>query len=145
MKQLVFILFVISAISCNQKKGNNTKNNSDSSEETTGMTSIEFSEEIHDFANLISGEIVLCTFVFTNTGEHQLVINKIKTDCGCIQTNYPKEPVSPGKKGVIEVEFNSSGMFGKQFKSIEILANCKEPKHLAIFANIENEQIEIKY
>jgi hypothetical protein len=43
-----------------------------------------------------------------------------------------------------EVEFNSSGLFGKQLKTIEIQSNSKEPKHLIIFAGVENELIEIE-
>jgi hypothetical protein len=35
-------------------------------------------------------------------------------------------------------------MIGKQLKTLEIQSNSKEPKHLIIFAEVENEQFEIK-
>lgn len=108
-------------------------------------TEVTFNEEIHDFGILESGEIVEFTFTFTNLGKHDLILNEVVSDCGCVNVNFLKDPVKPGETGLIEIEFDSSGMFGKQFKSIEFQANCKEPKHLAIFATIKNEQLEIKY
>ena len=143
--RFLFIIFVFTLISCSPQKGSQKKTEVNVSEKSTGVTEIAFSEEIHDFGELISGEIVVATFVLTNSGEHNLIINKVISDCGCVQVSFPEEPVKPGETGFIEVEFDSSGMFGKQFKSIEIHANCKEPKHLAIFAKIINEQLEIKY
>jgi len=145
MNKLLFVVFIFGIISCSPQKGNQKKVEIIVSEKSTGITEITFNEEIHDFRELISGEIVVATFVFTNTGEHSLIIKEIMSDCGCVKINSTKEPVLPGETGLIEVEFDSSGMFGKQFKSIEIIANCKEPKHLAIFAKIINEQLEIKY
>ncbi len=143
--RFLFIFFIVALISCSPQKGKQIKTEINVSEKPTGVTEIVFNEEIHDFGELISGEIVVATFVLTNSGKHNLIINKVISDCGCVQVNFSKEPVKPGKTGFIEVEFDSSGMFGKQFKSIEIDANCKEPKHLAIFAKIINEQLEIKY
>ena len=145
MNKFLFIIFVFALISCSPQKGNQKKTKANVPEKSTGITEITFNEEIHDFGTLISGEIVVATFVFTNSGKHNLIIEKVESDCGCVQVNFPKEPVKPGKTGLFEVEFDSSGMFGKQFKSIEIHANCKEPKHLAIFAAVKNEQLEIKY
>ncbi len=145
MNRFLFVIFVFTLFSCSPQKGNQKKPDINISEKSTGITEITFNEEIHDFGQLISGEIVVATFVFTNSGKHNLVIKKVESDCGCVHVNFTKEPVEPGKTGLIEVEFDSSGMFGKQFKTIEISANSKEPKHLAIFAKIINEQLEIKY
>ena len=145
MNRFLFVIFVFTLFSCSPQKGNQKKAEIIVSEKSTEITEITFNEEIHDFGQLISGEIVVATFVFTNSGKHNLVIGKIESDCGCVQVEFSKEPIKPNETGIIEVEFDSSGMFGKQFKSIEIHANCKEPKHLAIFAKIINEQLEIKY
>ncbi len=145
MKKIVLILLVFSLFSCVSKKKETSDDKSTKSEEITGTTKIEFNEEIHDFGILESGEIVVFTFVFTNIGKHNLKINTIETDCGCIHAKYPETPIKPNETGLIEIEFDSSGMFGKQFKSIEIDANCEEPKHLAIFAVVKNENLEIIY
>jgi hypothetical protein len=109
------------------------------------ITEITFAEEIIDFGNLKAGEIVIQQFEFVNAGQANLYIENITSDCGCISVKFNKTPVKPNDKGAFEIEFNSSGLFGKQYKSIELTANCKEPKHLTIFANVLNENLEIKY
>ena len=100
---------------------------------------------MHDFGILQSGEIVVFSFTVTNTGNSELKIKNVEADCGCVHAEFLKEPVPPGKTGLIEVEFDSSGLFGRQFKTIEVHANTKKPKQLAIFAEVQNEQLEIKY
>jgi hypothetical protein len=114
-------------------------------QEETGYTEIQFHEEIHNFGLLQSGETVIFTFEFINTGEKNLTIEKLETDCACMKADFHPVNVAPGEKGRIEVEFDSSGLFGKQFKSIVIHANTKKPKQLAIFAEVQNKQIEYKY
>ena len=135
---IVFILLVI--ISCNQKP----KEISIQKKSTTPLqkTEINFTEEMHNFGKLISGEIVIHTFEFTNSGDHDFILEKVNSDCGCIKTNFKKNPIKPGQTGLIEIEFDSSGMFGKQFKTLEVYGNCKELKHLAIFAEVKNEMIQ---
>ncbi len=145
MKYLLNLFFVCLLLSCSPQKSARERIEVNGPEKPTGFTEISFNEEIHDFGTLISGEIVVFSFVFTNTGKQNLHINKVDAGCGCLHVKYPKTPVKQGGSGIIEVEFDSSGMFGKQFKTIEIQANCKEPKHLAIFAVVKNEQLEIKY
>jgi len=144
MNKIVLIVIMVGMISCAEKK---TAKRNDSNQEISKegqLTQIEFDSDMHDFGHVKSGEILVYSFVFTNSGENDLVIDKAEADCGCIQTNLPKDPVPPGKDGLIEIEFNSAGMIGKQLKTIEILSNSKEPKHLIIFAEVENEQIEFK-
>ena len=142
MKNVLFILVVVFLFSCGNK---NAKNTDAAQQETNGLTEFEFTEEMHNFGSLQSGEIVVYTFEFKNSGENILMIKNVETDCGCVKANFSKEPVLPGKIGVIEVEFDSSGLWGKQFKTIEIHANTKKPKQLAIFAEVKNEELEIKY
>lgn len=145
MTKFFFIISVFALISCSQQKGKQNKTETNRKEQSPGITTITFNEEIHNFGFLKSGEIVVSSFVFTNTGEHNLIIKNVDSDCGCIHIKFPRQPVKPNETDKIEVTFNSSGMFGKQFKTIDLYANCKEPKHLAIFADIKNEQLEIKY
>jgi hypothetical protein len=144
MKSIVFIILIVGIFSC---VGNKQKNqNQPKSENTVSgqMPKIEFEEEMHDFGLVKSGEILTYSFQFTNRGETDLKINKAETDCGCIEAIIAKSTIPSGEKGFIEVKFNSAGLFGKQLKTVEIQSNSKEPKHLIIFAEVENEQIEIK-
>jgi len=140
----IFLLFTL--LACQGKNSGNTqKKNKPAEKETNGITKFEFNEEMHNFGLLQSGEIIVYTFVFTNTGDKELKIDDVVTDCGCVHAEFLKEPVPPGKTGLIEVEFDSSGLFGRQFKTIEVHANTKKPKQLAIFAEVQNKHLEIKY
>lgn len=119
------------------------KNKKQPTEKPAGLTTVSFEEEMHNFGQLQAGEIVVYTFVFANTGENIFTIENTETDCGCVQVKVPETTINPGEKGRIEVEFDSSGLIGRQLKTIEIQANSKEPKQLVIFAEVKNEQIEI--
>jgi len=134
------ILFLL-LLSCS---GNTGRNNQQETE-PTGTTSIEFKDDTHNFGNLKAGEIVVYTFEFSNTGNHDFKIESIECDCGCVQTSFAKEAVKPGDTSRIEVEFDTSGLAGREYKTIEVHGNSNELKHLAIFAQVENELLDFKY
>ncbi|QGY45440.1 DUF1573 domain-containing protein [Maribellus comscasis] len=142
MKNMLLTLLVAFLFSCGNR---NEQKSKATQQETNVITEFEFSKEMHNFGSLQAGEIVVFTFEFKNSGENNLLIQKVETDCGCMRAEFSKENVLPGESGIIEVEFDSSGLWGKQFKTIEVYANTKKPKQLAIFAEVLNEEIEIKY
>jgi hypothetical protein len=76
----------------------------------------------------MDGEVVEHTFRFTNTGSKDLVISSASASCGCTIPNWPKEPIAPGEKGEIKVEFNSNGKKDMVTKDITILANTNPVK-----------------
>lgn len=126
---LVF-LFVVILSSCEGK--------ATSKQGVTGVTTVEFKQKIFDFKEVAEGEIVTHSFYFMNTGGHSFVIKNIETGCGCTTVAYTKEPVAPGKEGKIEIAFNSSGRYGKQYKEIRIFANISEQAvALAFSANVK--------
>lgn len=145
MKKAAYIFLIFGLLSCAEKKSPKIKESNQELNETEQLPHIEFDSEMHDFGLIKSGEILTYSFVFTNLKKADLIITKAEADCGCIQTTIPGKPVKIGEKGIIEVKFNSGGMIGKQLKTVEIQSNSKELKHLIIFAEVENEQIEIKY
>ena len=142
MQKFVFSLLCLSLFACGQKPA--TKNSLNKTHQANEKTTIEFKEKMHNFGSLSAGEIVLITFEFTNTGSANYVIDNIHTDCGCVKASFDKQAVKPGNTGRIEVEFDTSGLVGREYKSIEINGNSKELKHLAIFAEVKNELLDIK-
>ena len=142
MARITILLSFLFLLSCSNsaKKSVHVKN----CEMLSQTTSIEFSEINHNFGSLQAGEIVLYTFEFTNTGEHDYRINKVESDCGCVSVRFTENNVKPGQKGWIEVELDTSGLVGREYKTIEVHGNSAELKHLAIFAEVKNELLEIK-
>lgn len=89
---------------------------------------ITFDKTLHDFGKFSElSPKVKCVFTFTNTGNGPLVINQATASCGCTIPDYTKEPIMPGKKGVIEVTYNGAGKYPGPFrKSITVRSNAKE-------------------
>ena len=106
-------------------------------QEVQSGANIEFSKDTHDYGNLKNGGNGKCTFEFTNTGTAPLIISNAKGSCGCTVPQWPKEPIAPGAKGVISVEYDTKKV-GPINKSVTITSNAaNEPtKTLKIRGNV---------
>ena len=143
LKGLFYIfLGIMLACSCDSKskKQNEQEANTPTNvNDSNAIVKIEFPQKSFNFGDLQEGEIVSHTFHFKNTGTKSLVIHNVEASCGCTTPKYDKKPIPPGGEGKIEVEFNSSGRYGKQYKVINIFANVPEKViELKIIANIKN-------
>lgn len=106
--------------------------------DSTATAKFEIKDKTFNFGDIAEGEIVTHTFHFKNTGKKSLVILNVESSCGCTIPKYDKKPIPPGGEGKIEVEFNSSGRYGKQYKVINIFANVPQKVvELKIIANIK--------
>ncbi|MFM6954742.1 MAG: DUF1573 domain-containing protein [Sphingobacteriaceae bacterium] len=77
-------------------------------------------------------------FFFTNTGKSALIISSAAATCGCTVPEYPKEPLAPGKTGIIHVVFNSTGKSGMQNKTITLTTNTfKGNEELHLVGNVK--------
>ena len=84
---------------------------------------ITFDKTEHDFGNLLQGEVVTYSFHFKNTGNAPLIISSVSTSCGCTAGDFSREPVAPGKEGIVKATYNSKGHNGMQNKSLTIVSN----------------------
>jgi hypothetical protein len=98
---------------------------------TRPTTSIRFAEELKDFGDIPQESTNKYSFAFTNTGLEPLIIENATGSCGCTVPNYPKEPIMPGKSGVIEVEYKPGQQEGPQQKTVTITANT-EPRQTLV-------------
>ena len=89
---------------------------------------MKFEKTTVDFGTFSQDDAVrTCTFAFSNVGKAPLIINYVHTACGCTVADYPKDPISPGGRGVIKVTYDGSQkMPGRFKKSIQIFTNCKD-------------------
>ncbi|MCH5345969.1 MAG: DUF1573 domain-containing protein [Muribaculaceae bacterium] len=90
-----------------------------------GKSAITFSETSHDFGNIkAGGGPVTCEYKFTNTGDAPLVILTVTNGgCGCTTPDFPKEPIAPGKTGVIKIHFNPQGRSGEFRRQVSVKVN----------------------
>lgn len=82
---------------------------------------IEFEEVTYDFGTVKADHgPVKHDYVFTNTGDQPLTVLSASASCGCTRPKYTHEPVKPGKKGKIEVNFLPKGQRGYISKNIKV-------------------------
>lgn len=86
---------------------------------------ISWEKNTHDFGEITEGEKVEHTFKFTNTGAEPLVITNVQVTCGCTTPKgWPRDPIPPGKKAELIVQFNSTGKIGRQNKVVTVISNA---------------------
>jgi len=93
-------------------------------------TTIAYDSAFYDFGTVKQGVVVKRTFHFTNTGADSLVISDVKVTCGCTVPEWPKDPIAPGGKGEIKVEFNTADKEGRQLRILRVVANTEPAETL---------------
>lgn len=90
---------------------------------------ITFTEKEYDYGMISQGDEVQHDFMFTNTGNADLVIKSAEATCGCTTPEYPFIPIKPGETGKIGVKFNSTGKLGPQKPMITLVTNASPRVH----------------
>jgi hypothetical protein len=90
---------------------------------------ISFAEKEFNFGTFRESDgIVKHDFQFTNQGKIPLIVNDVKASCGCTVAEWPREPVLPGKTGIIRVSFDPEKQSGSFNKTIQINSNADLPQ-----------------
>lgn len=108
---------------CENKENGKKEEKTISTDVVSNTAKFQFDEETYNFGKVTAGEKVSYGFKFKNTGNTDLVITSASGSCGCTVPEWPKEPIGPGKEGVINVIFDSEGRSGLQHKQVTIVAN----------------------
>jgi len=76
---------------------------------------IKFETESIDYGSIEKGSTGLRVFIFENKGDAQLIITNVKSSCGCTIPKKPEAPIAPGKKGEIQISYDTNrlGVFRK--------------------------------
>jgi len=66
-----------------------------------------------------------------------LIINEVKTSCGCTVPEWPKTPIRRGEKGLIKIKYDASSP-GVFHKYVEVFYNGSgSPDSLEIKGEVE--------
>ena len=84
---------------------------------------IWFEEELHDFGEIEREGDGSWSFGFKNLGEKPIVINRVRSTCGCAVPQWPREPIEPGASGDIKVIYDTSKT-GTFLKSIIVYSSA---------------------
>jgi hypothetical protein len=85
---------------------------------------ISFEKTVNDYGNIQQGSDGTCEFRFTNLGKTPLILQNVTASCGCTVPSWTREPVEPGKQGVISVKYNTN-LVGTFAKSVTVISNAK--------------------
>lgn len=91
------------------------------------LPAISFEKTVHDYGNIIKGGDGTSEFEFKNTGKADLVLTNVRSSCGCTVPQWPREPIAPGKTGVIKVKYDTNRI-GMINKSITVESNAPEAR-----------------
>ena len=84
----------------------------------------KFETETIDYGKIKQGSNGVRVFEFTNVGNSPLIISRVQASCGCTVPKKPDGPILPGKKGKIEVSYDTKRPGGFS-KMITIFSNAK--------------------
>ncbi len=111
---------------------------------TTSAQEFKFDAELINYGKIGLGSDGTRIFEFTNVGDAPLIIENIKSSCGCTVAKKPEKPIMPGEKGKIEVSYDTKRLGGFS-KVITIFSNAKtEHKTVKIKGYISKEVLPEK-
>ena len=72
----------------------------------------------HDFGVLKQDEAEIYIFRFKNTGQDTLLIDNVRTTCGCTAPDWTESPILPNMVSEIKVEYDARrlGYFRKKIR-----------------------------
>jgi len=124
---LIITLIALIGIGCHSKEpvvfNPATAENGAITVKDQNIPKIHFTETEYDFGNVIQGEKLSHTFVFTNEGKSDLLISSASASCGCTTSKPPKAPIKPGEQGEIKVTFDSKTKKGPVSNVVTVSAN----------------------
>ena len=134
MRKVFLSLMALAAIACQNPSATDTQaeatdltvaapNDPGAAADSSQFTTIEWLDQNMDYGKVNEGQQVEVAFRFKNSGNKPLVIYSVAPACGCTAAEPPKEPILPGKEGVIRGTFDSKGRPGTNNKSIHVRAN----------------------
>ncbi len=84
---------------------------------------IWFEEQLHDYGEIKEDSDGTWSFAFKNLGEEAIVINRVRSTCGCTIPEWPREPIEPGNSGKITVKYNTA-QTGTFLKSVFVYSSA---------------------
>ena len=91
----------------------------------------------HDFEVLRRNVAVKTEFKFINKSGAPLIIDAVRTTCGCTAAEYPDAPIMPNETASITIEYDAhkAGFFSKKIKVF--FDGQRKPEVLTISGEVE--------
>ncbi len=136
---LLFIVFASNAQNTGKKETQKSKSANKSLIKKSAnfdRPSIRFETEVIDYGTIEKGADGRRQFEFVNEGTQALTILNAKSSCGCVLVTFPRDPIMPGQKAVIEARYDTHRE-GQFMKRIIVDTNGNETKVLTVKGNVK--------
>src|SRR5476651_1790474 len=109
MKRLLFSVAVLSLTSTVFAQTTTTTTTTTTTPAPVKIEDVaKFDSSMINIGNARQGTPTKATFVVTNIGTTPLIIEQANPTCGCTISDYTKEPIAPGKTGIITATYNAA-------------------------------------
>ncbi len=85
---------------------------------------IDFKSASYDFGTIPEGPAAEHVFMFKNTGKEPIIIQRVQPSCGCTAPDWTKEPIAPGKTGMVKATYGTQGRPGHFEKMMTVFTNA---------------------
>ncbi len=94
---------------------------------------LAFVEDDFDFGQVKMGTVVRHTFIYSNTGDADLIVYDGKGGCSCVKVEFEADTLAPGDSSSITMVFDTKNRVGKEKNSIFVKANTPQTVYRARF------------
>ncbi len=102
---------------------------------------LQVPEAMFDFGEVFQGDKVLHVYEFTNQGDEALLIDRVRSSCGCTAVLVSDKNLPPGGKGELQANFDSSRFRGAVSKTIYLYSN--DPVRPVMQLQLQGKVLEI--
>lgn len=144
MKIFIFAaaLTILAACGGKAKKGTS----GDGTEAASGVQIVALSDSLikHrradtlDFGRVRAGEQVTREFRLRNAADKALVVTQVDLSCGCVQAEYPREPLMPGAEAAMALTLDTRDLSGRVYKTVGVRTSLSPQAYtLLVIAEVD--------
>lgn len=94
-------------------------------------------EGMVNLENVSTGEVYPIAFTYINNSVNPLVIDNIRTSCGCVAPDWSSEPVLEGESGLVHIEWRPMRKGLRREKIKVYFIGLKQAQILTIVAQVK--------
>lgn len=133
---LLMVAFAFLSVACLPRK-RGVVDSTSTRQQIVSLVDTLRTDTLH-FGKVRAGEVVERTFSLSNLSEAPVLIVATDTSCGCLEMEYPREPISAGDKVSAKMTFYSSGYNYFPPRAFYIITSASHtPKKMVVTADME--------
>ena len=105
----------------------------------------KFKTETIDQGKIMQATPEVATFMVTNTGSKDLLIEQANPTCGCTIGDFTKTPIKPGQSGQITAKYNAQALGAYEKHMTVKFAGAEDMKSITIKGEVLSPEDYAKY